>query len=76
MLMCFKYQNIYNYYRQATSILDINALEYYGDKYMDAWFRDVKDIIFTAMTAMFAKLMTKSVGKTTYDFSATRSTTS
>ena len=46
MLMCFKYRKIYNYQRQATSILDIHNLVYYGDSHMDAWLRAVKDIIF------------------------------
>ena len=46
MLMCFKYRKIYNYQRQATSILDIHNLVYYGDNHMDAWLRAVKDICF------------------------------
>ena len=46
MLMCFKYRKLYNYQKQATSIMDINNLEYYGDNHMDAWLRAVKDIVF------------------------------
>ena len=46
MLMCFKYRKIYNYQRQATSILDIHNLVYYGDAHMDSWLRAVKDIIY------------------------------
>ena len=69
MLMCFKYHRIYNYQRQATSILDIRALDYYSDKYMDAWLR-------TATMEMSAKSTTRNTVRTTCVSFATRFTIS
>ena len=74
--MCFKYRKFYNDQRQATSILDINALEYYGDNHMDAWLRAVKDIVSIATMVTSAKSMTLNAARTTCGSFGTRSTIS
>ena len=74
MLMCFKYRKIYNYQRQATSILDIHNLVYYGDAHMVSGSGLSRTSFIIVMTVQRSRSTAPRRAKTTCVSSATKYT--